>query len=329
MNTKNTSGPFSLERYQPGRKDEWDDVVARSRNGTFLFFRDYMDYHSDRFADHSLMFFRNGRPYALLPANATADGIWCSHQGLTYGGLVTDERATAEHVAQMMGMLNDELRHEGFKHVVYKPTPWIYHVMPAEEDLHALFHVCHARLSRRLLSSTIDLRRQPLRFDESRRSGIRKAERQGMLVEESSDFEAFWQVLTDNLNSRYHAQPVHSLQEIKLLATRFPDNIRLFVARKGNELLGGTVLYLSKNVVHTQYISATEEGRQQGALDMLFHRLLHQHDFQRPFFDFGTSASESHPSALQLPLIFQKEGFGARGICYDTYEWNLCPTIST
>lgn len=323
MNTENTWGPFSLERYQPTRKGEWDALVARSRNGAFLFFRDYMDYHSDRFVDHSLMFLRHGRPFALLPANAMPDGSWCSHRGLTYGGLVTDERATAEHVAQMMGMLNDYLRNAGFVRVVYKPTPWIYHVVPAEEDLHALFHVCHAQLSGRALSSAIDLRRQPPRFDESRRSGIRKAEREGIVIEESTDYEAFWNVLTGNLNNRYHAQPVHSLDEIRLLATRFPNNIRLFVARKDGEMLGGTVLYLSQRVVHTQYISATENGKQLGALDLLFHHLLHEHDFSQSYFDFGTSASDSHPSALQLPLLFQKEGFGARGICYDTYEWTL------
>ena len=61
---------FEIIRYTPDRKDEWDRFVAKSKNGTFLFFRDYMDYHADRFRDHSLMFYLDDNLYALMPANA-------------------------------------------------------------------------------------------------------------------------------------------------------------------------------------------------------------------------------------------------------------------
>lgn len=60
---------FSIIRYAPALADEWNGFVARSKNGTFLFDRRYMDYHSDRFEDYSLMFYREGRLYALMPAN--------------------------------------------------------------------------------------------------------------------------------------------------------------------------------------------------------------------------------------------------------------------
>ena len=46
---------ISIEHYTTGHKAEWDDFVARSRNGTFLLQRGYMDYHSDRFRDCSWM----------------------------------------------------------------------------------------------------------------------------------------------------------------------------------------------------------------------------------------------------------------------------------
>ena len=34
---------------------EWDAFVGASKNGTFLLTRPYMDYHADRFTDHSLI----------------------------------------------------------------------------------------------------------------------------------------------------------------------------------------------------------------------------------------------------------------------------------
>ena len=145
---------FEIKRYEPSHEQAWNDFVARSKNGTFLFDRRFMDYHSDRFADSSLMILRKGRIYALLPANRVGDTLH-SHQGLTYGGLLTDAKATAEGVMEAFGALNAWLRNDGVRRVTYKAMPWIYHRLPAEEDLYALTQVCHARLLTREISSTI------------------------------------------------------------------------------------------------------------------------------------------------------------------------------
>ena len=145
---------FEIRRYTPADAGDWNQFVAESKNGTFLFDRRYMDYHADRFSDYSLMVFRRGRLYALLPANADGATL-VSHQGLTYGGLMTNERATAADIVQVFKRLNDYLRNEGFRRVVYKPVPWIYHRQPSEEDLYALVEICGATLSARGLSSTI------------------------------------------------------------------------------------------------------------------------------------------------------------------------------
>ena len=59
---------FEIERYTPAKKDEWDQFVRQSKNGTFLFLRDYMDYHSDRFADFSLVARDGEKIIAVLPA---------------------------------------------------------------------------------------------------------------------------------------------------------------------------------------------------------------------------------------------------------------------
>lgn len=60
---------FEIRRYSPDQAEAWNLFVAQSKNGTFLFDRRFMDYHADRFADHSLMVYRRGKLYALLPGN--------------------------------------------------------------------------------------------------------------------------------------------------------------------------------------------------------------------------------------------------------------------
>lgn len=294
--------------------------VATSKNGTFLFDRCYMDYHSDRFEDCSLMVYRKGQLFALLPGNRKGN-VFVSHQGLTYGGFVTDAQATAEHVCEAFVAVNEWLRTEDFRKVVYKPVPWIYQLLPAEEDVYALFVRCHARLVERDVSSTVFLHHR-LKFTESRLSGIRKARRCGFEVRESDDIDAFWTILSENLRVKYNTMPVHTASEMRLLKERFPDKIRLFMTYRGDVPMGGTVLYLTPQVVHTQYISASSEGKQLGALDLLFDYLLNEMDFHRPYFDFGTSARENSNEVLSS-LIFQKQGFGGRSVCYDWYEYDL------
>lgn len=310
---------FEIVRYSSSLEDEWNRFVAQSKNGTFLFDRRYMDYHSDRFEDHSLLIYKKGKLYALLPANEKNHCLY-SHQGLTYGGLITTVKTKAEDVLQIFRELNAYYKSIGVQSIVYKAIPSIYHQWPAEEDLYALTSVCQAKLKMRDISSTIMLNKQ-LPFTESRKSGLRKAKQTGISVTESDDIDAFWNILQENLHHKYGVNPVHTAAELKLLKSRFPHQIRLFLAILNGKPLGGTILFITPNVVHTQYISANEEGKQKGALDLLFEEILKK-NWNRDFFDFGKSTS-TDSCELNGRLIFQKEGFGGRAICYDTYEWTL------
>lgn len=303
-------------RYIPRLKEEWDSFVESSKNATFLLKRDYMDYHSDRFHDCSLIFYRNGYIYALLPA-CIINGMLSSHGGLTYGGLVTGTSATTADILHVFGLLTDFISSEGLKGLTYKPIPHIYHTLPAEEDLYALFRK-NAILKGRNVASVID-RDNRIKFRRIRESGVKKARQAGINVVESKDFKSFWAILDQNLYAKYGAHPVHSLDEITYLAERFPGNIKLFSAFFQDRMVGGIVIYLSGNVAHCQYISATPLGKEMGAIDAITDTILPLLLKQVRYFDFGTS-NELGGKILNENLIYQKEGFGARAVCYDTYE---------
>jgi hypothetical protein len=311
---------FEIRRYTSELADEWNQFVAESKNGTFLFDRRYMDYHSDRFCDYSLLFYIGNRLLAVLPAHSNGDTL-CSHNGLTYGGLVMSSRLTVTQTMNLFRELNELLRQEGFRHVSYKCIPWIYHRLSAEEDLYALYHECRARIVARDFATNIFLS-VGMRWDRVRRRGVIRATKAGVSIECSDDYSAFWDVLAQNLLSKYGVKPVHTLQEIELLHSRFPDNIRLYQAIKGGEVLGGVVLYVSPQVVHAQYSSATPGGKKLGVIDLLYNRIFSDYS-SYPYFDFGRSTEQPDGSGLNEQLVFQKEGFGGRGLCYDIYEYDL------
>lgn len=316
---------FEIKRYTSADAKEWDCFVPKTRNGTFLFLRSYMDYHADRFVDHSLMVYRKGKLCALLPA-CEKENTFVTHGGLTYGGLLMSPSIGASDVCKIFCALGNFLKAEGFISISYKAIPWIYHRIPAEEDLYALFKECGAQVTKREVASVLFIADEPVRFSESRRSGLRKAIYNRLSVKESCDFRCFWKILSDNLSAKYSATPVHSVEEIELLHSRFPENIRLFVANKPDgTIVGGVVIYECGATIHTQYISASVEGKQLGAIDILFDYILndvYKDSTKYRYFDFGTSTRDGG-HILNEPLIFQKEGFGGRGVCYDTYEWKL------
>lgn len=311
---------MEIRRYRREDKELWNSFVSKARNATFLFDRNYMDYHVDRFDDNSFMFYHKGKLKAVLPANVAGDTLY-SHQGLTYGGLLLDKKATVEDVLECFDSLNSWLRENAISKVVYKALPWIYQQYPSEEDLYALTWKCKAQLISRNIASTIVIDNK-LKFAESRKSGIRKALSLNIEVGESNDVDGFWHVLEDNLGNRYNAKPVHTANEMKLLMSRFPNNIRLYVAKMNGEIVGGTLIYVTPQVVHTQYISASVEGKKHGALDLLFDYIINKVYANCRYFDFGKS-TEQGGAYLNEPLIFQKEGFGGRGVCYDWYQWEL------
>lgn len=311
---------YRIELYSKVQESNWNNFIDNSKNSTFLFNRNYMDYHADRFQDCSLMIYRNDKLYALLPANRKDDVLY-SHQGLTYGGLIMSKKATALDVLEAFKSINIYIKVLGINKVIYKPIPYIYHQMPSQEDLYALFRLTDAHIIGRNISSAIYQEEKP-RFIELRRRGIRKAQKNEIEIRLTNDFKTFWTILNDNLNNKYGVSAVHNIDEIKLLQSRFPNEIKLYMAYKNDKPLGGTVLYITKRVVHTQYISACEEGKELGALDLLFDYLINQEFTNIPIFDFGQS-TEQQGNYLNESLIFQKEGFGGRGVCYDIYEYEI------
>lgn len=311
---------ISLRRYTANDAGAWDAFVTTAKNATFLFMRGYMDYHSDRFTDHSLMFYDNNSLYALLPANISGDTLY-SHQGLTYGGILLGEKASTPTTLSLFDVLNEYLRNIGVRRVVYKPVPHVYHTLPAEEDLYALYWRCKARVTKRDIGTMLELGNSP-RWARLRRRGVKHAQEAGITVREDDNLEAFWKVLEQNLWDCHGVKPVHTVEEMRLLKSRFPENIRLYNAYLGDALVGGILLYIYKNVVHAQYSSATPEGKHMGALDIIYDRLLN-HDFtEYKYFDWGRS-TEGDGHMLNENLIMQKEGFGGRAVIYDTYEYTV------
>ena len=308
----------TFKRYTPDNIHQWNDFVKTSKNGFFMFDRAYMDYHADRFTDHSLMVFdEGGSLVAVLPANER-DGVLYTHQGLTFGGFIVGRKMRTPLMLEVMEGLKAYAKAEGFTKVVYKAIPHFYHQQPAQEDLYALFRFS-AKQTRVDVSSTIDYATKRYKFSSSRKSGLVKAKKEGLTVQTGLDFTAFFNMMNEVLAEKYDTQATHTADEMTKLQTSFPNNIKGYACTRGNELLAGAIVYETETVAHTQYLAATEEGRSVGALDLLLKHMIDDVYTGKNYFDFGIS-TEQAGKYLNEGLIDQKEGTGARATIHQVYE---------
>lgn len=308
---------YTVRKYNKSDQGNWNNFIAQAKNATFLFDRNFMEYHEDRFEDFSLLIYDNEKLVAVLPANKQGNSVH-SHQGLTYGSLVYKEQTKLASVIAIFQAVLFFLNENQFQILYFKTLPAVYHKKPSEEVLYSLF-LAEAKLVRRDSLSVIDLS-QVNETSKIRKRGFQKAISNQLIIKEEAHFESFWnEVLIPNLDKKHNAEPVHSVEEMNILKARFPENIHQFNVYLDDKIIAGTTVFETETVAHCQYISKNENQENLGSLDYLYHYLIQERFVKKKFFDFGIS-NENQGRNLNEGLSYWKESFGASTIVHDYYE---------
>ena len=308
---------LKIVTYSSKYQQIWNDFLKISKNGTFLFDRDFMEYHQDRFEDVSLLIFKNGEVVALLPANKV-DNIVYSHQGLTYGGLVVSSKLKFHAILECFKEVLKYYSEKGYTSFQVKILPAIYNKQPSDDILY-LMHILDAKLIRRDLLSVVN-QSNPITYSKDRKDGVKRAKKANLIIKSNDAFDDFWnEILIPNLQKKHGVNPVHSLDEIKLLKKRFPKSIMQFNVYDKQKIIAGTTIFITEKVAHSQYISADETKNKTGSLDFLHDYLLKEVFKEKPYFDFGIS-NENNGFKVNSGLQYWKEGFGARAVVQDFYQ---------
>ncbi len=306
-------------RYSKEKFEEWNNFLHNAKNQTFLFNRNFMEYHSDRFIDFSLMIYENNKLIALLPANIKDKTLY-SHQGLTYGGFVFSIEEKLNIILKVVKETLKYLSSIGIEFIILKQMPRFYNTVGSDEVDYSMF-ILQAELFRRDVALCINLNNK-LKYQSRRKRSIKKALKSGVEVKQLTSFDGFWKnILVPNLLKRFGVAPVHSLYEIDNLAIKFPSNIKQYNAYINDEIIAGCTIFETDSVAHAQYISASDVGRISGGLDLLFDYLINNVYKDKQYFDFGI-VNENEGKIINHGLLDWKEGFGARSFSHDFYKVN-------
>ncbi|MBZ0202855.1 MAG: GNAT family N-acetyltransferase [Ignavibacteria bacterium] len=316
-------------QYEKKHLEEWEDFTASSSNGTIFHTRKFLSYHpADKFKDNSLIFREEKKITAIFPAiEIERDGLrtlW-SHMGASYGGFVHKENLGIKQAFDLTQNLIDYALKEKFEKIVVTSVPVVYQKRYNQYLDFAFIKNGFNYLKREVTSViTLDTDEDNVMklIKPEARTSIRKAEKLGVVIKKSNDFEEYYDILKSNLAMRHNVQPAHTLEEILRLKELFPQKIQLYGAYLKGKMIAGVInFYCNDKVVLVFYISHNQEYQQYRAVNLLFYTIM-KDAISRGlgFLDFGLFTVNMDPN---WGLGKFKESFGARGILRDSFQWQF------
>jgi hypothetical protein len=310
---------YSVKQYRETDYASWNTFIGKAKNATFLFHRDFMEYHKAEFEDFSLLIFDAEKLIAVLPANRVEDRVY-SHQGLTYGGLVYSSKLNGEKVAEVLDCVLFFLKENSLKVLYYKPIPFFY-TSKGNCEMDFFLLKKGAFLERKEMNLAINLL-MPLNISKSKLKHFNK--NRDLEIVEEDQFDFFWEhVLEPRLLEKYNAKPVHTKSEIGLLRRNFPKNIKQFSVYYEGRIIAGITIFETENVVKSQYGATSKKGEELRALDFLFISLIQKYKQQgKLFFDMGI-VNDENKKGYHTGLLKQKEELGCTVYNQDFYKMSL------
>lgn len=315
---------IEIVRYNDTYREKWEKfVLNNSINGTFLQSRIFLEYHGDKFVDHSLLFIRGGNTLVgVCPACEKIDDgqkKFLSHIGSTFGGIIVGkEFYNITNVLEIFTVLDKYLKENKFDYVLLKSTNEIF----SSENNNLIDYMCYKENynSYDELSFAIDLARIQnddviLNFKSKTRNLFRTSMKNNLELKQINTKEEiadFYAVLCLSLE-KYNTKPVHTLDELyDLYFNRLNDKIRFYGVYNGKILIAGSMVFIINNVFHTQYLCANPEYLYLKPMDFMDGNLIIEaYNEKFKFFSFGIS-TEDHGKCLNETLAKFKEGFGTQ-----------------
>jgi len=309
--------------YDSSWKAKWDEFVLSSNNGTIFHLQRFLEYHpKGRFDWNHLLFVDRGAIVAVLPA-ARMGSTLESPIGASYGSVVTRDISFALAL-ELVDCLGDYCRDEHFERALLTAAPFIYQ-RNISQDLDYALAYRGFQIDKHYISHAIPLRGDDFvsSFHGTARRYVHKYIRESPItIERSDDLASFYPILLEN-KKRHRAKPTHTLSELQKLQRSFPEDILLFLARKGRKPIAGSVVFrCNKQVALCFYNMLLYKYEDLNPIHALMYEVTKWAVEEGcTWLDIGVSQDTSAEDQMTpaMSLIHFKEQFAARGILRSTY----------
>lgn len=308
-------------------KEQWDEFVKRSNNGTMFHMQKFFDYHEPgKFTFDHLMFLDDGKLAALLPG-AVVDNRFESPIGASYGSIVTGDLKFRDAIDYVTALL-EYGKKQGWKEIELTSAPRVYEKWQNENlDFALLWKGFSYKLH--YISSAIKLDPQQEiipRFQATIRRNIRKSFKEGVRVEVNEKYDEFYPILLDN-KAKHNVKPTHSLEDLYKLKELLPEQLKLFMVYHEDKPIAGSVIFYPNetvalcfyNMLHYEYEKYKPIQR------VMYEVVKDATESGYKYVDIGVSqdTSADDPMTPQMSLIDFKEKFDAKTVMRNTLHIKL------
>ena len=146
-----------------------------------------------------------------------------------------------------------------------------------------------------------------------------------LTIEESNDYEKYWNILNKNLYDKHAAKPTHSYTDfLCLLHNIKSEKIKLFISKLDGQMIAGIIIFIvNSSVIHAQYIASDDEFQKYRPLNGIIDFIIswgRENNFR--YLNLGMG-NEEMGKKINYGLFKFKEGFGGYGVLRETMHLHL------
>ena len=315
---------MEIVKYQHNKhKDLWDEYVLHSNNGTIFHLRKFLAYHKKRvFEDSSFIFYRQNKIIALFSGAIINHSLY-SHPGASFGGFVYND-LPFKLSQKIVELLIETVQQQNLNKIVIIPSPFIYY-KKYNEAMEYCLYIKDFNITEYYISSFVELIKNPIDLMHDRKKRYIKKLNSGINISPSNDINAFYPILVDN-KARHKVKPTHSKEELKILMTQFPEQIKLLLSYKDKKIIGGSLIFITnKNtcILFYNMIDYRYQDLQVASLQ-IYESLKWAKENGLQFLDIGVSQLYKDKKIIPHDsLINFKEQFGAQAMIRKVMELTL------
>lgn len=296
--------------------NDWNQFLITNPTRLFYFTREFLTHAETPWVDMSVVIKRGAEILAIFPCAWSRDhDAVVSHPGATFGSFHVSESLQPHDLRDVALATIRYFKNRGIPRLRIRVPP-THMTGRISEDITYTFFELGAKVVNPKLSAVISIE-APIKLASLRRRTLRRARASNLRFVSGyapSLFDAYYDLLSSELLSRYGAVPVHSKQELLRLRDFFGSNIEIFAAYAEDAIVGGVLVFKYGNCWRFQYITSNDAGREFGAVDLVFDEVAAiARSLQVTWLDLGTS-NGTYDGSLNRNLYQFKTGFGAKGV---------------
>ncbi len=309
---------LKIRKYSIDKKTEWDNLVSHSDNSFFFFKRDFLEYHQKPLVDFSVMIYQDNKLKAIMPINII-DHIAYSHQGITYGGLITESRCFYSDYVIYLNKILEFLKNNKVIHLVVSPQPSAYFKTQSNK-LDLIIQRNQIKMDKCSVGAILN--QQNFRLPTKRKLNIKSSLLENYEFSTTTDLSIYWDLVEKFYHQRFGFNPVHNFNEIKYLHDTFKGNINITSLKdiKSNKTVAGLMIFEDEKIAKIQYIAYEETA--QNLINLLYYETLDYYIKRGKSIDWGSSM-DIKDGEVKTSILWLKEKFGASPTAMNTVTFDL------